>query len=324
MSGMLRGVLLAFLMLFASAASVSAADYPSKPVRWIVAFPPGGGTDFLARTVAVSLSKKLGQPVVIENRPGAAGIIGAQQAAVAAADGYTIFSGDNGSLVLNPALYAKLPYKAADFAPVGMMARFPLILVTAASGTYATVDAVVAAAKADPTKVAFASPGAGSPHHLAMELLKVRAGFEAQHIAYKGGPPAVQDVLTGQVPIMMVDTVSALPHLQSGKLKALAVAAVDRLPYLPDAPTFKELGYDGVDVYGWQGLVVPAATPQTIRDRLTRDLQASLADPDVQRALTTLGLEVTPSDGAHMSAVLEAETTRWHALIRERGLKLEQ
>jgi len=134
----------------------------------------------------------------------------------------------------------------------------------------------------------------------------------------------VQDVLSGQVPIMMVDTVTALPHLKSGKLKALAVAAVERLPYLPDAPTFKELGYDGVDVYGWQGLVVPVATPQPIRDRLAKDLRTSLADPDVQRSLTEFGLEITPSDGEHMAATIATETTRWHALIRERGLKLEQ
>jgi len=321
---MLRGALVALVALLASTMSATAADYPDRPLRWVVAYPAGGGSDFLARTVAVRLSAQLGQPIVIDNRPGAATIIGAQQAALAPGDGYTIFTADNGSLVFNPALYAKLPYKVADFAPLGLMARFPLILVTTPGSGFATVQAMIAAAAANPTKVAFASPGAGGPHHLAMELLKARAGFEAQHIAYKGAAPAVQDVLSGQVPVMMLDTATALPHLAAGKLKALAVASSARLPRLPDVPTFKELGYDGIEVHAWQGLVVPAATPQSIRDRLTRELQAALADAEVRKALTDFGLEITPSDGEHMAAFTAAETTLWHALIRQRGLKLDQ
>lgn len=319
-----RATLIAFAALAGTTTVSRAADFPDKPLRWIVAYAPGGGSDFLARTVAARLSTQLRQPIVIDNRPGAATIVGAQVAAAAPGDGYTLFTADNGSLVFNPALYAKLPYKVADFAPIGLMARFPLLLVTTPSSGFASAQAMIEAAKADPAKLSFASPGAGGPHHLAMELLKVRAGFDALHVAYKGAGPAVQDVLSGQVPVMILDTATALPHLEAGKLKALAVASTGRLARLSDVPTFRELGYEGVEVYAWQGLVVPAATPGAIRDRLTRELQAALADPMTVKALTDFGLEVTPSNAAQMAAFTEAETARWHALIRQRGLKLDQ
>lgn len=317
-----RAALLGALLSLATSFAVHAAeDYPTRPISWIVAYPAGGGSDFLARTVAQRLSKRLGQSVVIDNRPGAGTIVGAQAASKATSDGYTIFTADNGSLVFNPALYAQLPYKPADFAPVGLMARFPLLLVSHPTKGFANTKAMVDAAKADPKKVNFASPGAGSPHHLAMELLKSRAGFDAEHVAYKGAAPAVQDLLGGQIPMMILDTATALPHLKAGTLKPLAVAAATRLPQYPDVPTFKELGYD-VEVYAWQGLVVPAATPQAVRDKLGQELQKVLADPEVIKALTDFGLEVTPSDAKQMGAFAEAETKVWHPLIRQRGIKL--
>lgn len=299
------------------------ADYPSKPLTWIVAYPAGGGSDFLARTVANRLGKQLGQPLAIDNRPGAATIVGAQAAARAPADGYTVFTADNGSLVFNPALYARLPYKTSDFAPIGLMARFPLLLVTTPASGYPTAKALVDAARVDPAKLSFASPGAGGPHHLAMELFKSRAGFEAQHVPYKGAAPAVQDLLGGQVPAMMLDTVTALPHLKGGKLQALAVASANRLPQLPEVPTFKELGYAGVEVYAWQGLVVPAATPAPIRQKLADELQKALADAEARKSLADFGLEVVPGDARQMAGYIESETKLWHALIRERGIKLE-
>lgn len=319
-----RAAVAALIAVFSSHIVVHAADdYPTKPITWIVAYPPGGGSDFLARTVSVRLARQLGQSVVIDNRPGAATIVGAQAAARAPSDGYTIFTADNGSLVFNPALYAKLPYKSADFAPIGLMARFPLLLVSSPASGYTSAKAMVQAAKADPKKLNFASPGAGGPHHLAMELLKSRAGFEAEHVAYKGAAPAVQDVLGGQVPVMMLDTATAMPHLKAGTLKPLAVAAAKRLPQYPDVPTFKELGYEGVEVYAWQGLVVPASTPQDRRNKLTQTLQKVMADPEVIKALTDFGLELTPVDAAQMAAYTESETKLWHAFIRERGIKLE-
>ena len=225
--------------------------------------------------------------------------------------------------MFNPALYAKLPYKVADFAPIGLMARFPLLLVTAPSSGYASVKAMVDVAKADPSRLQFASPGAGGPHHMAMELLKSRAGFEAVHVPYKGAAPAVQDVLSGQVPVMMLDTATALPHLKAGKLKALAVASASRLPQLPDVPTFRELGYAGVEVYAWQGLVVPAATPAPVRQKLTDALEKALANPDVRKSLLDFGLEPTPGDAKQMAETIDSETTMWLPVIHERNIRLE-
>jgi tripartite-type tricarboxylate transporter receptor subunit TctC len=308
---------------FASPISVMAAeDYPSKPITWIVAYPAGGGSDFLARTVAARLGRELGQTVIIDNRPGAATIIGAQAASRAPADGYTIFTADNGSLVFNPALYAKLPYKPTDFAPIGLMARFPLLLVTNKSSGYGSAKAIVDAAKAKPGALNYGSPGVGGPHHLAMELLKSRAGFEAEHVAYKGAAPAVQDLIGGKIPLMMLDTATALPHLKTGAVRAVAVAASKRLPQFPEVSTLKEIGYD-VEVHAWQGLVIPAATPQSFRDKLTLALQKTLADPEVIKSLTNFGLEVTPGDGKQMASYADAETKLWHPLIRQLGLKME-
>lgn len=298
-------------------------SYPSKPITWIVAYPAGGGSDFLARTVSAEMSRQLGQALVVDNRPGAATIVGASLAARAAPDGYTVFHADNGSLVFNPALYAKLPYKPADFAPIGLMARFPLLLVSNPSTGYASAMAMIGAARADPKRLQYASPGAGGPHHLAMELLKSRAGFDAEHIPYKGAAPAVQDVMSGQVPVMMLDTATALQNLKAGRIKALAVASAKRLPQLPDIPTFKELGFDGVEVYAWHGLAVPAATPDAIRSKLSAELQKALANSGVRKALIDFGLEPIPGDSAQMADYVKSETVRWNALIRERGIKLE-
>lgn len=317
-------IAVAFVSTLTATTQVSAqSDYPNKPISWIVAYPAGGGSDFLARTVANRLSKQLGQSIVIENRPGAATIVGAQAASRAAPDGYTIFTADNGSLVFNPALYSNLPYKTSDFAAVGLMARFPLILVSNTSTGYATAKAVIDDAKANPQKISYASPGAGGPHHLAMELLKNQAGIEAQHIAYKGAAPAVQDLVSGQIPVMMLDTATAFAHLKGGKIKPLAVASAARLPQLPDVPTFKELGYAGVEVYAWQGLVVPAATPAAIRQKLSEELVKTMADPETKKLLTDFGLEVVSSDSKQMTTYIESETKIWHRLIRDSGIKLE-
>lgn len=305
-----------------TAPSLAAGPYPDRPPTWIVGYPAGGGSDFLARKVAQQLGSQLGQPVIIENKPGASTIIAAQAAARAPADGYTLFTADNGSLILNPALHSRLSYKAGDFAPVGLMARFPLLLVTDSAGPYATAAALIDAARKNPLLIQFASPGAGGPHHMAMELLKARADFQAEHIPYKGAAPAVQDVLAGRVPAMMLDTATAQPHIQAGKLRPLAVASASRLPTYPDAPTLKELGYD-VEVYAWQGLVVPAATPPAVRERLASELQKSLENPRVKAALTEFGLEVTPGTPAAMQRFIESETALWQALIRERGIRLE-
>ena len=293
-------------------------------MRWIVPYPAGGGSDFLARTVGAQLEKQLGQPVVVENRPGAATMIGAEAVARANADGYTVLTADNGTLVFNAALYRKMPYDPAkDFAPVGLIARFPLILVANPAAGYKSAADLVAAARAQPGKMAYASVGAGSPHHLAMELIKQQSNIFVLHIPYRGAAPAVQDVLGNQVPVMVIDTAVGLPYIRSDKLVALGVLAKQRLAALPNVPTLEEQGIRGTEVYAWQGMVVPAATPRDVVMRLSNELSRAVSAPDVIKKLQDFGLEPTPGTPEQMAAFVRVETERWHALIKQRGLTLE-
>ena len=300
------------------------STFPTRPVRWIVPYPAGGGSDFLARTVGAQLEKQLGQPVVVENRPGAATMIGAEAVARANADGYTVLTADNGTLVFNAALYRKMPYDPAkDFAPVGLIARFPLILVANPAAGFKSAADLVAAARAQPGKMAYASVGAGSPHHLAMELIKQQSNIFALHIPYRGAAPAVQDVLGNQVPVMVIDTAVGLPYIRSDKLVALGVLAKQRLAALPNVPTLEEQGIRDTEVYAWQGMVVPAATPRDVVMRLSNELSRAVTAPDVTKKLQDFGLEPTPGTPEQMAAFVRVETERWHALIKQRGLTLE-
>ncbi len=301
-----------------------AQAYPSKPVRWIVPYPAGGGSDFLARSVAAQLEKQLGQPLVVENRPGAATMIGAEAVARAPADGYTLLSGDNGTFVFNTALYKKVPYDPLkDFAPIGLMARFPLIVVANPTAGWKTMRDLVDASKKQPGKLSYASVGAGSPHHLAMELIKDRTGAFIVHIPYRGAAPAVQDVLGNQLPVMVIDTAVGLPHIRSAKLVPLGVLSRQRLAALPNVPTLEEQGIRDTEVYAWQGMVVPAATPREITSRLTTELSRAINTPDVTRRLQEFGLEPIPGSAEQMAVYIRSETARWHALIRQRGLTLD-
>jgi tripartite-type tricarboxylate transporter receptor subunit TctC len=305
------------------AGAARAQGYPNKPIRWLVPYPAGGGSDFLARTVGAQLSTQLGQPVVIENRPGAATAIGAQELQRAAPDGYTVMSADNATLVFNAALYPKLTYDPAQLAPLGLMARFPLILVTHPSLGHKSARELFDAARKQPGKLSYASVGPGSPHHLAFELLKDRTQTFIVHVPYRGAAPAVQDVLGNQVPMMMIDTAVGLPHIRAGRLVALGVASKTRLAALPDVPTFEEQGIKDTEMFAWQGLVAPQGLPADVSARLSSELQKALAVPEVAKKLTDFGLEVTPSDPARMTQYTQAEIQRWHALIKSRGLKLE-
>ena len=319
-----RRLLLAAAAIATAPIRAHAQAYPAKPVRWIVPYPAGGGSDFLARTLAAQLEKQLGQPFVVENRPGAATMIGAEAVARAAADGYTVLTADNGTLVFNTALYRKVPYDPArDFAPVGLMARFPLILVAHPATGYRTAADLIAAAKREPGRLSYASVGAGSPHHLAMELIKDRTGAFIVHIPYRGAAPAVQDVLGNQLPVMVIDTAVGLPHLRAGKLVPLGVLSRQRLAALPAVPTLEEQGIGDTEVYAWQGMVVPAATPGDIVGRLATELQRAIATPDVARRLQEFGLEPISGTPEQMAAYVKSETSRWHALIAARGLKLD-
>lgn len=329
-NGLLSATIAFGAVLLAGSAMPSAAHaqaWPAKPLHWVVAFPPGGGSDFLARQLAPQMGRQLGQPVVIDNRPGAAGMIGTDFAAKSPADGYTLLTGDNGAMVFHTAMYKKVPYSPEDFAPVGFMARFPLILAVNPSTSFGSAQQLIDALKKNPGKYSYASPGIGSPHHLAMELFKSRTNTFVVHVPYRGTALAVQDVIGGQVPMMVLDTAAGLPQIKSGKVKALAVMSKKRIPSLPDVPTLDELAASnnlkGFEVFAWQGLFVPKGTPTDIVSRLTSEMNKAINMPEVRSRLEEFGLEVVPSDGPALASFIQAETKTWHMLIKERKLSAE-
>jgi len=303
--------------------AAQAQAWPSKPIRWVVAYPAGGGSDFLARQLAPQLGKQLGQTIVIDNRPGAAGMIGTDNAVKSPPDGYTIVTGDNGAMVFHTAMYKKVPYDPQDLTPVGFMARFPLILAVNPNAGFSSAKQLLDELKKNPGKYSYASPGVGSPHHLAMELLKDRTKTFVVHVPYRGTALAVQDVIGGQVPMMVLDTAAGLPQIKSGKVKALAVMSPKRIPSLPDVPTLDEIGVKGFDVTAWQGLFVPKGTPPEIVARLTSEMNKAIVSPDVKPKLEDFGLEVVPTDGPALGAFIKKETAFWHALIKERKLSAD-
>ncbi|MDP9995850.1 tripartite-type tricarboxylate transporter receptor subunit TctC [Variovorax boronicumulans] len=305
-------------------APAQTAAYPTKPVRWVVGYPAGGGTDFLARTVGAQVSQQMGQPVLVDNKPGAGAIIASENVARAPGDGYTVFSADNGVLVYNPALYKKLPYDAEkDFALVGMMGRSPLVITAAPNAGVADAKALIAALKASPGKFSIATPGTGSPHHLAMELFQREAGVSMLHVPYKGGAPALQDLMGGQVPLMMLDLPSGVSAVKAGKVIPLLAMSAERIPQLPNVPTAKELGYANVEAYTWQGLVTPAATPKEVQAKLGTELQKAMGDAGVKQKLYDAGWEARPADASEMTRYADAERKKWHALIKARDIKLD-
>jgi len=306
----------------------AAEAYPNHPLRWIVAYPAAGGSDFLARQLAPQMGRQLGQTIVIDNRPGAAGIIGTEAASKQPGDGYTLLTGDNGAMVFHTALYKSLPYNPADFVPIGFMASFPLILAANPAAGFANAAQFLDLAKRNPGKYSYASPGAGGPHHLAMELLKQRTGAFIVHVPYRGTAPAMQDVMSGQVPVMVIDTAAGLAQIRSGKLKALAVMSRHRIAQLPDVPTLAEVGGPGgvlkdFEAIAWQGLFAPKGTPADIAARLTAEMRKAILTPDVKARLEAFGLEVAPTDGPALAAFIQKETLFWHALIKERHLTLD-
>ena len=320
-----RSLLLAGTALAtASFGALAAGAYPSKPIRWVVAYAAGGGSDALARTVGTQLATQLGESVLIDNKPGGATVIGAENVAKSPGDGYTVFTADNGTLVFNTALFKKLSYDPQkDFAPVGMMARFPLLLAVNPNAGYADVKALLDAARAQPGKINFATPGIGSPHHLAMEMLKARNQLDLVHVAYRGAAPAIQDVAGGQLPLIVVDTAAGMPMIKAGKLKPLATFSKSRLAALPNVPSLMELGYSDIEAVAWQGMVVPSSTPKDIVARLSAELQKALQSEPVRSQFATMGVEATPSDAAAMQKHWARELEFWPRLIRERGIALD-
>ena len=315
-------------LLLALTGVVNPADaqqaFPAKPIRWLVPYAAGGGSDFLARTISQRLSTQVGQPVLVDNKPGGNTALAAAETARAPADGYTVLSADNGTMVFNPALYKTLTYSPTkDLAPVTLMGRFPMILVVGPKSDATSAKDFIAKAKARPGGVDYASAGAGSPHHLAMELLKVHAGLFMVHVPYRGAAPALADVAGGQVPAMMVDLAAGSGFIKGGKVKALAVANATRLPQLPDVPTFGELGFKNVEAAALVGMVVPAATPPDVIATLNRQVVAAINDPAVNKRMTDFGVEPVGNTPAQFAELLRSETTRWHKLIRDLKITLE-
>lgn len=298
-------------------------NYPNRAIRWIVGFPAGGGSDFLARTVGGALAEELGQSVVIENRPGAGAMIGAQTAARAPADGYTVWSGDMATLVFNPKLYKEVPYKVSDFKPVGQMARFNMVIAAALNTPFSTLPEAVAAIKENPGKYSYASVGAGTNHHIVMELFKHSAGLNILHVPYKGMAPAVQAILGGQVDLAPIDSGTARVYADDKRIKPLAVASAQRLADFPDVPTMHELGYKDVEMYVWQGLFVPAATPQPVVDVLTNALEKALGHEKVRKALLEQGGEIAYERPEKFEKYIGEEIEFWGKVMDDANVKIE-
>lgn len=302
----------------------AAAAQDGKPLEWVLGYPAGGGSDIVARSIAEQMSKTLGRSVVVNNKPGAATNIAADYVAKSKDIGNIMLTADFATLAANPALFSKLPYDAErDFAPVGLLARFPMLLVVGAAVPASNLKSFTTWAQAQGGKLNYASAGAGSPHHLAGELLRERMGLAMTHVPYRGAAPAVQDLIGGQVPFGMMDTASVLQHLASGRLKALGVASPARLKILPDLPTLAEQGLTGFEAYAWQGLVVPVATPASVVAQLHAALQQALDNTYVKARFQTLGLEALPGTPQQMAAYAQAERVRWGQLIKANGIKLD-
>ncbi len=305
------------------AASASAQSWPTQPIRWIVPYPAGGGADVVARTVASGLEKPLGQTIVVENRPGAATIIGATAVAQADPTGYMIGTADTGTLAFNPSLYAKLSYDPSKFTYIGGIAKFPLLLAVNVNSPFKTVDDVIQAAKKEPGKLSAASAGAGSPHHLALELFKQRTGVNMLHVPYKGAAPAIQDLLGGQVDVMFIDLAAGLPNVKAGKLRVLASATPERVAALPDAPTMAEQGVPNFTAYAWQGLVAPAGLPDAVVKKLSTELETALNTPAIAQKMTDMGVMPMPMSPQAFKTYAEQERATWADVIKKANIKLE-
>jgi tripartite-type tricarboxylate transporter receptor subunit TctC len=305
-------------------ASAQPAAYPSQPVKWIVPYSAGGGTDNLARTLAEAMQPSLGQPLIIDNRPGASTNIGVSVMMQAKPDGYTIMQAENAALLFNEYMFAKLPYKpASDFTYIGAIGRFPVALVVHPDFPAKTVAEFVSYVKAHPEKVSYASPGNGSPHHMAMELFKQKAGINVQHVPYKGAAPAMTDVMGGQVPTMMLDLASGLPIIKSGKVRVLAIALPQRAGALPEVPTFAELGYKDVNAYAFHGLIGPAGMAPEAVTRINAELNKAMQAPKVVKLFSEFGFEALPGTPQDFYKLSRAESERWGRIIKTAGVQLD-
>ncbi len=314
--------LLAIAVLAMTAEAAVAQTYPSRPIRIVITFPAGGPSDTVVRPIAQRLAETWGQPVILDNRGGAGGVVGTEIVARAAPDGYNLLVGTAGGMAINPNLMAKLPYDPfRDFAPVCMLVINPQILVAHPALPANNVKELVALAKSKPGQLNFGSSGTGTATHLGMELLKLATGIDVVHVPYKGGAPAVTDLIAGQVQMIFVSMPSVMPHVQSGRLKALAVGSAKRVASAPDVPTVAETGYPGFEYANWNALFAPAGTPAAIVNKLNAEVVRILSDPALAQRLSAQGAEPAPGSPEALGRWLRQDYDRWRKVIKTGGIK---
>jgi tripartite-type tricarboxylate transporter receptor subunit TctC len=315
------------LLVFAAmlaAMPAYAESWAAKPMKFVVPFTPGGGNDILARLLGEPLTAALGQPIVVENKPGAGGNIGAEYVARSAADGYTYLVAAISVLAFNPSMYAKVGFDPVkDFTPVARLGVLPVVLAVHPDVRATSVAELIAFAKANAGSLSYASAGIGSPHHLSAELFKAMTGAPMQHVPYKGGGPAATDLVAGRVQVMFAPVNNVMPFVKRGQLRVLGVGSDRRLPSLPEVPTIAESGVPGYQTDNWIGVVAPAGTPKDIVDALGRQLAAALARPQVLEKLGALGIEAAPNGPEQFAALIRADIARWSAVIRDAGIKAD-
>ena len=312
----MKRLIASFALTVAASATAFAQAWPAKPVTLLVPFPPGGSTDMIARTLGTKLQEKLGQSFIVENKAGAGGTVGAGQAKRAAPDGYTIFVSSLGPFVIGPHLIKNVPYDPLnDFDYITVAVQAPNVLAVPASSPHKSFADVLKFMKANPEKMSFASAGNGTSDHLTAELLWQETGTKATHVPYKGGAPAMSDLIAGQVDATFMNINTGLPNIKAGKLRALAITSTKRSPLLPDVPTMEELGYKGVTVYSWQAFAAPKGLPADIKARLHDGLVAGLNDPAVKPKLLELGFEIVGNTPEQFTAFQAAEFARWKKVI---------
>ncbi len=310
--------------IIAPASSGFGETYPSRPVRMIVPFPPGGSTDIMARVVAQKLTEKLGQQVIVDNRGGAGGTIGMNLAAKAAPDGYTLMMSTSITHTVGVSLYRKLPYNVlTDFAPITLAASVPLLLVVNPSVPAKSVKDLIALARAKPGQLNYASPGNGTSGHLAAEMFKSMAGVDVVHVPYKGGGPAIADLIGGQVQMLILSAVATLPHVKTGKLRALALTSLTRSPDLPHIPTVSESGLPGYEVVLWYGLSAPAKTPTAVVTRLNQEVVRIMQSPEMRERLASEGGQPVGNTPQQFQEIIKADVAKWAKVVKEAGVRVE-
>ena len=321
---------LLFVLAVCSALSAAGAhaqttqSYPNRPVRWIVPFAPAGPTDLMSRAVAEKISQRLGQPFVVDNRPGAGGNIGAEVVSKSAPDGYTLMIGHVGTHAINVTLYPKLAFDPVrDFTPITLIATLPLALVVHPSVQAKDAKELIALAKARPGQLNFASAGNGGPTHLTGELLKTSAGIDIVHVPYKGNAAALTDLIAGRVQMMFSNLLTSMPHVRAGKLRAIGISSPKRSPQAPDLPTIAESGLPGFSAVPWYGVLGPAALPRTIVMRLNAEIARAIGLPDMQERFVAQGIDLQSSTPEQFGALIKTEVVKWRKVVRDAGAKVD-